>query len=366
MIIKIDPLDTLFFRDGKPFNMGDDTWADAVFPPFPSVIYGALRSAYFAEHIDELGKAADKEDPTKDLIIRGIYIRIGEDVYVPLPLDCVKTKEWGNNKNNDNKNKVFSLSPIKNHNLTSTCPTEFVLKPKEDKEVENEPNGLIRISMLKKHLSQSEDDFSIQKLDDYVLSEPKIGIAIDSMTGSSEEGKLYRVDMKRLGNKSGVLISLIVDFKGINLSEKGLIKLGGEGKAVSYEKCSKDLSIDVIIPTENRFKIYLSTPAIFKKGWLPEWIDEKTLIGEYSGLKLKLITTAIGKPIHIGGFDMKKRKPKPMYKAVPAGSVYYFKIIKGAVQDVIDAFHGKSISDYYKEQGFGIAYVGKIMGGRNI
>ena len=48
MIIQIDPLDTLFFRNGKPFTMGEETWADAVFPPYPSVVYGALRSAYFS------------------------------------------------------------------------------------------------------------------------------------------------------------------------------------------------------------------------------------------------------------------------------------------------------------------------------
>ncbi|HEC25711.1 MAG TPA: hypothetical protein ENI54_06865, partial [bacterium] len=64
MIVEIDALDTLFFRDGKPFTMAENRWADTVFPPFPSVIYGALRSAYFANHIEELGKAKTDDDPT--------------------------------------------------------------------------------------------------------------------------------------------------------------------------------------------------------------------------------------------------------------------------------------------------------------
>ncbi len=69
MIIKINPVDTLLFRDGKPFSMGENTWPDTVFPPYPSVIYGALRSTYFANHINELGKANREDDPTKKLRI---------------------------------------------------------------------------------------------------------------------------------------------------------------------------------------------------------------------------------------------------------------------------------------------------------
>jgi len=51
-ILRINPFDTFFFRDGKPFTMGDDSWADGIFPPSPSVIYGALRTAWISEKLD--------------------------------------------------------------------------------------------------------------------------------------------------------------------------------------------------------------------------------------------------------------------------------------------------------------------------
>jgi len=54
MRIEIKSFDTLFFRDGKPFTMSEDNWADGIFPPPPSVIYGALRAAYFAQYPSEL------------------------------------------------------------------------------------------------------------------------------------------------------------------------------------------------------------------------------------------------------------------------------------------------------------------------
>ncbi|MEN3047138.1 MAG: type III-B CRISPR module-associated Cmr3 family protein, partial [Candidatus Hydrothermales bacterium] len=42
--IKLIPNDTLFFRTGRPFTMGSENWSDVIFPPYPSTIYGALRT----------------------------------------------------------------------------------------------------------------------------------------------------------------------------------------------------------------------------------------------------------------------------------------------------------------------------------
>ena len=85
MIIEIEALDTLFFRDGKPFSMGEEVWADGVFPPSPSVIYGALRSAYFANNSNELDRANESDDPTSNLEITSIYYRFKNANYLPLP-----------------------------------------------------------------------------------------------------------------------------------------------------------------------------------------------------------------------------------------------------------------------------------------
>jgi CRISPR-associated protein Cmr3 len=347
--IKIDALDTLFFRDGKPFTMGEDTWANGVFPPYPSVIYGALRSAYFSHHLNELEKANNEDDPTRHLKIKGFYILADNTVYLPLPNDCVKEK-------GSKDNFVSALPMHELEDIRSSCPTQYALKSKKEEEVvENVDGGLINIKSFGEYLKCAKGPFSpILKVADRVLPEPKIGIGINKETGSTEEGKLYRVDMRRLEN-----ISLIIEFEDFDLPERGLMKLGGEGKAISYKQFEPvDFSIDNFNFDGNKFKLYLSTPAIFKKGWLPEWINESTLRGEYKGLKLKLLTASIGKPVHIGGFNMKERKPKPMCKAVPAGSVYYFEIKKGDIQQAFEIFNQSAISEFYQEQGFGIACVG--------
>lgn len=357
MLIKIDPLDTLFFRDGKPFSIGEDTWGNCIFPPSPSVIYGALRTAYFSNHIDLLEKANTEEDPTNTLVIQGIYfldnLENKNTLYLPLPLDLVQKKDVEDEI--ENEVNLLSLVELK---LKSSCPTFYVLKG--DQGVEAVDDGLISGKLLKEYLSCNSKNFSILRLSSRVITEPKIGIGLSGETHTADESKIYRVGMKRLKN-----LNLLVEFEGLNIPESGLLKLGGEGKAASYKKISKPL-INCNLPENNldedieKFKLYLSTPAIFRQGWLPSWIDMNSLEGKYKNSKFKLLTASIGKYQNLGGFDLKQKKPKPMWKVTPAGSVYYFKIIEGDFKEIFSLFNRKSISEENSKQGFGITFVGKV------
>lgn len=229
---------------------------------------------------------------------------------------------------------------------------------KGDGEVATVAEGLIESDQFTKYMAGHDRTFTFAKISDKVLLEPKVGIRINENTGTSDEGKLYRVGMNRLDN-----LSLLIEFEGLDVPEKGLMKLGGEGKAASYKQYSNqnfliNPSITNANNNNNMFKLYLSTPAIFDQGWIPKWVNKDNLMYEYQGLKLKLLTASIGRYRSIGGFDMKTRKPKPMQKVVPAGSVYYFEIIKGNFEKAFSEFNNKAISDVNPEQGFGIAHVG--------
>ena len=356
MRIKIDALDTLFFRDGKPFTMGAETWGSGVFPPYPSMLYGALRSLYFSypNNIDKLKLASSVDtpnstDPTAPFEIKGLYLQHGNDLIFPSPLDCVEEK-------GSKEKKLMILKPQKAQ-FISNCRTAEILRADSKKQIENADDGWINSSTLGKYLIGNYNDMSYLRLSDYVLSEAKIGISRNNWTHTAEDSMLYRVGMKRLKD-----IAIVVDIEGLKLSAKsGLMKFGGEGRPASFT-VNDSLPIDAPGLSDNKIKLYLTTPAIFKNGWLPEQIDENTLEGEMSGIKLKLITAAIGKPVYIGGFDIKKGGPKPMKRSVPAGSVYYFEL-QGSYNEpqVIEAFHNKAISDDVanRKQGFGIAYVGK-------
>lgn len=352
MLLEVKPLDTLFFRDGKPFSWGEETWAEGIFPPYPSTLYGALRTLWFAENIEELKKAKIPDDPTKNIKINGIFIKREGIIYFPIPMDFVKKK-------NEKENKVFLLSFLKDYEFVTNLNFQF-LSTLEVDEVET-PAGLVSFSVLTQYLlGKIKNEVAFLPNEKFYKLEPKIGIARNRITHTvdAEEGKLYRVNMIRLKKKVSLIID--VETKGINLPERGFKKLGGEGKAVFFQKI-EDERIKTLkegikeelkkqIQKKSRFKLYLLTPAIFENGYFPKEI--------YDGLKLKLVSCVCGKPVYIGGFDIKHRRPKTMYRAVPAGSVYFFFLEKGEPEKVLEKLHYKRISDYKKEEGFGLSLIG--------
>lgn len=360
MYYRIKPLDTLFFRDGRPFSMGSETWAEPIFPPYPSTVYGAIRAWLISEKggYERFKKGELEQElgtPSKkgSMRIIGPIVALDNVPYFPVPNDLLKEK--GGDKTN-----IVDIIP-KNALVISDYELEYLLLNKTDKQLD-EAEGFLWIGEIKDYLSGRKEELNITENKKIYEKELKTGIKRSRKTLTSEEGHLYRIPMIRIKEKAG----LIVKIEGVShVSDEGVIQLGGEGKAAKIEKIGE--IIDILKEIENIelnseiFKIYLATPAIFEKGWIPNWINESSFEGQYNGIKLKLIACSIGKYKLIGGWDMAKRKPKPMYKAVPAGSVYYFKILDNTPSERIKkVFHLKNISDINSEEGYGLCLVGNI------
>lgn len=371
MIIEINAFDTLFFRDGRPFVMGEDHWTNSIFPPNMSTIYGALRTAYFIENMKVFEKLRvnnelnTEKDPTKNLRIKKMFYRIKNDdnanFYYNMPLDLIALKEESNierYKSEESKKYKVHLLKIKQNKYISSNPLTYLLY--YDQPVKSITDGIINKYMIEDYIKGETDKIEACMISDYLLDEAKIGIGIDKNLGISKESRLYRIDFKRPKD-----LSLIVEFDGLEIKEESVIRIGGEGKYVSYRECKEYMlisdSFNVIkdVNINNRFKISLLTPAIFKNGWIPMWINEEDFIFESGKFKIKLVAAAIGKYILIGGYDIANNKPKLMLKAVPAGSTYYFEIVEGNSKDIIEYFHMKSISDIMQNEGYGISFVSK-------
>lgn len=359
MTIEIEALDTLFFRDGKPFSMGDDTWANGMFPPLPSVLYGALRTAYMAQQNITIDEMLDK---TKDFRIKQIAYIIDSNKYFPMPLDLVNEGDILNKLEKNGKGKYNSFI-LPKHQLEHKSHLkgfehknfqEILVLP-EDKapEIEGIDEGMIEIAQFEQYITKSSNQVeSLIKLSNHIKEQPKIGIGRQNETRTTEEGKLYRVNMCRPKD-----LKIYIEFDGLNnFANKGLLKLGAENKLVTFNELKKGLidQITVDFKAEKNFKIYLSTPAIFKQGYYPTEIFKK------ANTEVELLTCAVGKCLNVGGFDMLEREPKPMQKAVPAGSVYYYRLKSGDLEDLITELQTNGISEYRQNEGFGIAYIGKI------
>ncbi|MCB0613368.1 MAG: type III-B CRISPR module-associated protein Cmr3 [Phaeodactylibacter sp.] len=354
MTIQLNALDTLFFKDGKPFSLGEETWADGIFPPPPSVIYGALRTALMSGELfaNTLGDLIHRTDA---LQVQHFSVRLGgQDEYYPLPLDVVEHKDKGFEEIDY---EVFPLeikeisSGVVHNNKWPVFPQ---YRDTDNNTVEAISDGLISRANLISYLKGKAKKFKVRKWSDYLENEPKIGIKRNRQTlsTSADDGELYRVGMKRMkGARIQVSYSWTNNEEHLRMSSK-LMRLGAEGKVVEVSGLKEEAPWSGPTGIRTRFiKVYLTTPGLFKGDGpdLSPW-----------GVQASLRGMAIGKLFSLGGFDMKERQPKPMLKAIPSGSVFYYK----AEEEVdISVLQGKAMADKingidYAKQGFGIAYAG--------
>lgn len=360
-MIKIDPIDTLFFRDGKPFSMGDQSTAFGIFPPYPSTIFGAIRSGITAQNkgyanflsgnmAGEIGTY--DESSSASFKLKGVFLYNCNDdcLYLPAPLDLVTEDQ------KKARRTQIKVSPPFSTNLDyDRYP--FAIEMEKAQSV----NGYYLLHTdFSAYLNGSETEFDIYNKSSFCQIEYKTGIKMNPRTKTVKEGNLYRLGMRRF--KMDWMLAC--DFEGApSLRNKGVLKLGGEGKVISYDTISLKLQDDresVLkrIKETGLIKLYFATPALFQNGWLP---DEEVINGP--DYRLELLTASIGSPLSVGGWDMVKNGGKgghkSMMRAVPAGSVYYFKIKTGEAESIYEKFHYRNLSQKAHE-GFGLALVGGV------
>ena len=360
MWYKIMPTDVLVFKNSSSFNKGENVVAKTQFPPYPSVYTGALRTFYFAHHMELFKNAGTPQDVTANIKLAFSGLRINKKMYFPIPLDMVCSAE------DEDEQKAYTLS-CKKFNGISNYPLEYTLVNEVEKEVKNISQGiLIERNELEKYLRGGEKlEICYTSINELITAEDKIGIGINKKAGCAQESLLYHLETIRPRTyqiKREKKLELIVEVNDLELPKEGLLKLGGEGKSAQIEEIENPLEGHLEIRLQKDiFKLYFATPTIFQQGYLPSWINKDTMIGEYKGIKVKLICAAIGRSESITGFDMKKKQPKPMYKTVPAGSVYYFKLLNIADKEqVVKIFHKRCITDIKVNEGFGYCLVGGV------
>ena len=396
-MVSIKPLDVLFFRNYKPFDADADagSYGEVLLSPYPSTFYGALKTAILYKLCNNYNefkkgksgklngiigypKANDQDIQNGSLKITffGLAreykkskdgngkISKSMEISLPIPKDLVKYKD-------DDNGNIHKLSLEKRPDwiaYDNGYNLEYILCAKSSKKVESPNINYITKNQLENYLNNGEnlnikdDDKSSQPYD----IEYRTGIGIDRDLKTTKKGYLYQVELLRLKKE----YSYIVGYDGDEgeLPNNGVLKVGGESKIAEYSSLELDanikLSDDTLknISENKRFKLYLSTPAIFDNGWRPRWIDND-LKGSIpnTNIAVKLIAASVGKYKTVGGWDVAKNEPKPSYRAIPEGSVYYFEILNDfEVNKLKDALHGKAISDIKKEEGFGITYIGGI------
>lgn len=386
MYYRIDAADTWFFRGPVPFDAGTEHSADSMFPPLPSVYAGALGScASPTPRLPGRQEGGSKSGSlARQMRLGWNGVTADGHFLFPVPRDLYAESD-----------KVLSerlLFPA--DDSSSALPYFLAREPMKNPEAPKKETvlsggGVLSDSDLGTYLGGFGQPLPCVALGDYMREETRIGIQMDRQSGKAADEHLYQRKAIRPVRDRVHGCSLAVDVSGVDVPEGAAFRFGGESGLGIIHRMDAAPAIPPApeLFRGKYFKLYFTTPAIFANGWLPGWIDEAKLTGSfaYKGrrVRVKLIGAAVGRPIAAGSFVIPEktdandpaRRPREMRYAVPAGSVYFFRLTDGHPEDVGRLFHKRCLSEYragfgfryenwdrmrYCDRGYGYCLVGKI------
>ena len=373
---RFSALDSLFFREARPFDSIGGSELSTVFPPSPVTVAGAIRSAIgnhqninWANYAgSELEKQLGGSDSLGSMRIKGVFLSRNLDLsgfknpkglnandkwqrLYPVPAHLVATQEKGKLKQlhflqvgkpvHCDLGKAVQLAvsseqgikPLENYWLTQ-AGFEKVLKGEFPKINQEHPENNELISAF-----------------DLFTKETHLGIGRNNQTRSAEQGLLYQT--QHIRPKKALAIEVDIDcLESINYPTSGIVRLGGEGRGAAFDVFDKvgwaEARSPSLTNSARRIKLILlsalfvpqpakedcSMTASPLKDWqscytpLPnfkqhEEQDNTVWKGQINGIALTLHCAIIGKTVREGGWDLQKREPKPVRSLIPAGSVFY-------------------------------------------
>jgi CRISPR-associated protein Cmr3 len=402
--LTLTPLDTLFFREPRPFTAGEGADAWSLFPPTPLTIQGMIRSKLLSDYCGPWKENWTESNNSIErvvgppgglpgtLAIRGPWLVKDGQWLLPAPLDLVLASIAGEEPPTAALREAAVLAPEPMNGeckRTTSLPEKLrPLHPPKDKERKEWKDfrglsGWLTWDAYHAYLTHGRVTLQPGKNwwrpDMLWEEELRPGIAMDYARNRVKKGMLYFARHVRL--RPGVALGLEVS--GLDALPRQwtlpfLAPFGGEGRAVSVEDCSapcwpSSISEDVNtrITRSGRFKVVLTQPAWFQKAWHPHWMNEDTGDCTYNGVGFQWVAARIERAMKIGGWDLANQRPKPLRAFVPAGSVFYFEGLKDTkdTKAACDTFWNRCISqnpvdsngnflEAFDRIGFGHALVG--------
>lgn len=317
----LEPLDLLFFRDGRPFEAGIRVGSTAI---FPQTLAGALRTALLERggcDFAALGRAmraghsfgeALAEQSSELAEIAAVsaggpwFLRNGQPL-VPAPASLLRR--------DDDKERIFRLAPLREAEaLPGWMPEEPGMLPlwTRSRDKAERLGGYLTLDGAAQFLcGDIPAGDQIVGADDLLDTESRTGIVVGPQTMTAAEGMIYTADFLALKRGVGLYAELSGPAAPLAsaFAAETAIPLGGQGRYVRVRR----LPEPVRWPRERRGGagplLLLTTPAPFALGWRPGGLD--------------LVAAAVPGHVAVSGWDIARGGPKPTRFAVAAGAVYF-------------------------------------------
>lgn len=388
-ILQLTPHDPLIARDSRPFGVGQGNRMRGLPWLLPSVVAGSFRTALVKSGSGDF--SGDIPQRLMQIAVAGVFPVHGGELYLPAPNDAVAEP-------NENGKGIKSVHRVVPQPITGGCDLP--------------ENGLQPVMLSE---SQASEDFKpaevpawwpVRKYAEWLvgndvcfdssflygpLQETRDHVCLDAERGAAAEGQIFAttglnvtylprfgVDGSRPLHERLAEITLsgritIPDSEtALTIGQQFGIwhPLGGEQRMVHWQQCQHPVTgwecpheMRTELQKASKVRMVLATPAIFKVGWKPGWLNEQ-LEGSPPGcnVKLKLVGASIGRWKAVSGWSLaatkeQPRGPKPIRRMVPAGSVYFFEVEKPGDAAPLTDLWLQSVSDDPQEQrdGFGLA-----------
>ncbi len=341
--LELEPLDVLFFRDGRPFDAAARAAGGL---PMPQTVAGALRTWLLGRVGCDFGAlaaairngvpfvaaaSARGRGPAAvgRIHVRGPWFARRGERCVPTPattradVDEAKTLPRLERLvptpatievDVDDPKKLYRLDPLAD-DLPGWQGADGLLPLWRRRPGAAKPRGgYLRPSGLARFL-KGDVPLPCQVIDTDALFgyENRTGIGIDAARGAAGDGMIYSTRMMRLRPGVTLVVELVGSPEDLAVCPKqdDVLALGGEGRRVVVRRAHDVRKWPAPEADDGRGRIVLlTTPAPFG-GWRPPG--------------LPLAAAAVPGHVAVSGWDLARNGPKPNRFAVAAGSVYFLR-----------------------------------------
>ncbi len=382
-VVRFDPLDSLFFRDGSPYQQGETNQSGtaSMFPPAPPTLVGAIRAACaralgwkdgsnWCENEEIRTQLGNGEDLGK-LHFRGPFLvrckspsneAKGEgkktEILFPAPANLMGEIEKPEN-DKPTVQPITLLSPSSNAlhcDLGENSRLPIATHAAEVAKLLCEKGWWITAEGLEQVLkSNLPEERHLVHQSELWSKEPRIGIARSDDSRTTKEGAMYSPSHIRL--KRGVSIAMEVD--GLSQKCKEVLPaqpqpVGGESRACWLHLCEHSLPF-LKLPEWNaseetlRYTATGLTPVAVTNPPKPE--EEN-----YAGLPGRIVSACLPRPTILGGWDSLECRPLPLKPYLAPGSVLFLEV-KNEERENVKKLHNHAIGNR-KKWGFGLIAIG--------
>jgi CRISPR-associated protein Cmr3 len=389
--LRISGRDPLVARDSRPFGAGQGNRMRSSGWLYPSVVAGSFRTT-IAKAVMTAEQDFDValQNELLTIAVAGVLPLVDGGLLLPAPSDCVLGE----------KGSVFRAKPHRTlEEEGNDWPADglrpVVIDAEDDFKPEMGP-AFWPMSRYAEWLADKTFDPRSEGFHGAAVPDVRDHVSLDAETGAAEEGLLFTtagigsLALPRFGRTPeeakptgpprfpDVFAEMELAARVDNIPEWARGKLatlstwhplGGERRLVHWGtsddakvwECPESVRNALAEANLEKVTMTLATPAIFRDGWKPGWLNEQLTGSPFKGgPRLSLVGVCIQRWRAVSGWSYKDRGPKAIRRMVPAGGVYFFELLDKGRGAEFEKHWLCSVSDGVQDQrdGFGLAVWG--------